>query len=196
MPSSIRLFVVMLVLSSFGACVTPGGSINDHLTLVAEGAVITPQAGKALIYFMRPSFLGSTVQPKVYDGTNYAATVSAKTRVPYQATPGKHLFMVVGESADFMEADLVADKTYYALVTPRAGINEERFSLRPIDIATPTAEFTKWINETKPATVNDKGYIWAKENSDDVLKKRDQYLPKWQAKPEGEKPRLPKNSFR
>jgi hypothetical protein len=185
----IRTGLVVLALSALGACATPEGSMSPHLTL-APDQTFKPEAGKALVIFMRPAVLGFAVQSPVFDGDNYVATVSAKTRVPYQAAPGKHLFMVIGESADFMQAELAAGKTYYALVTPRMGAWKARFSLRPVNSDTPPAEFNEWMAATRPAVANAEGPKWAKENAPSVQEKKNEYLPKWQAKPDAEKPTL------
>lgn len=91
-----------------------------------DNVVDTPEKGKSLIVFMRPSSIGYAIQSSVFevkgDDVHLAGIVAAKKKVAYQVEPGKHLFMVVGESADFMSAELEKDKTYYALVTPRVGM--------------------------------------------------------------------------
>lgn len=48
--------------------------------------------------------------------------VAARTTLADQADPGKHLFMVVAENSDFMNADLTAGTTWPAPpLTPRGG---------------------------------------------------------------------------
>src|SRR5687767_12203944 len=108
-------FVVLLA-----AC---AGSSPRMQEITAERYAPAPEPGKALVVFMRPSGLGFAIQSTVYevsgDELRIIGIVSAKTKVAYQAEPGKRLFMTVGESADFMSAELQAGRTYYAAVAPR-----------------------------------------------------------------------------
>jgi hypothetical protein len=94
--------------------------------ITAESYVPAPEPGKALLVFMRPSGVGSGIQSTVYevsgDEVRIIGIVSAKTKIAYQAEPGKQLFMTVGESADFMSAELQPGRTYYASVAPRMGL--------------------------------------------------------------------------
>src|SRR5690348_12397408 len=127
-----------LVLAAFAACalVLMGGCVATSTQMVKTSVSPAPEEGKALVVFMRPSMLGFAIQSSVYDthgaGNEFIGIVSAKTKVAYQAAPGNHLFMVIGENADFMNADLQAGKTYYVLVSPRMGAWKARFSLLPI----------------------------------------------------------------
>src|SRR5678815_5415246 len=79
---------------------------------------------QALVIFMRSSAMGGAVQASVFDvsgaGEKLVGIVSTGTKVGYYVAPGERTFMVVSEAADFMQANLVAGRTYYALVTPRA----------------------------------------------------------------------------
>ncbi len=58
--------------------------------------------------------------------------------------------MVVGENADFISAELGANKTYYALVTPRIGAWKARFSLKPIHAdQLNSSQFDEWLDNCK-----------------------------------------------
>ena len=56
----------------------------------------------ALVMFMRPSFFQGGTDSIVYDGDKYIGTMFGPSSLPYQAKPGKHMFMVVGGRADFI----------------------------------------------------------------------------------------------
>ena len=62
-----------------------------------------------MIVFLRPSTLGFAVQSSVFNATedtpDLVGIVAAKAKVAYQLDPGDYLFMVIGESADFMTAN-------------------------------------------------------------------------------------------
>jgi hypothetical protein len=154
---------------------------SSHMVVTEEGARVTrPEPGKALVYFLRPTAFGGAIQATLYDGDDYIGTVSAHTHIAYQAKPGHHLFMVIGESADFMQADLTEGKTYSAVVMPRMGIWKARFSFQP-------GSGMDQLGETKQVTVGEEGRVWARENAASIREKKAEYLPKWQEKPDRDK---------
>ena len=148
--------------------------------------------GETQVVFMRPSFLGGAVQSSVFavesDGDELVGIVSAGTKVRYVTKPGEHLFMVIGESADFMRAYLEADKTYYALVTPRMGFWKARFSLKPVhkdELDTET--FKDWDESTDFVLNTEQSQQWARDNWDSIQSKKAEYLHEWAAKSPAEK---------
>lgn len=147
---------------------------SSHMVAVKEDVLVTPpEPGKAQVYFVRPSTFGGAIQATLYDGDDYIGTISTHTHVVYQATPGKHLFMVIGENADFMQADLTEGKTYFAIVRSRPGYWKARFSFQPesgMDL----------LGKSKQVTVSEKGRVWASRNAASVQEKKAEYLPKWQ----------------
>lgn len=182
MTRTVRLCFLAGMTLVLGACA------SGHMTEVTEGQRVTgPAPGKALIYFLRPSSFGGAIQSTIYDDDQYIGTVSANTHVAYQAEPGRHMFMVIGESADFMQADLLAGKTYSAIVQARMGVWKARFSLVPNNGQHPQAEIDGWLKSTREVKVNDEGRKWAQENAASIKEKKAEYLPKWQAKPESDK---------
>jgi len=157
---------------------------SSHMAVVEEGARVTrPEPGKALVYFVRPTVFGGAIQATVYDGDDYIGTVSAQTHLAYQAKPGAHLFMVIGESADFMQADLTEGKTYSAVVMPRMGVWKARFSFLP-------GSGMDQLGNTKQISLSDEGRAWAKDNAASIKEKKAEYLPKWQEKPDNDKQTL------
>ena len=143
---------------------------------------VTPAAGTATIVFMRPSLFGGAIQSSVFDISAEPHTlvgiVSAGKKIAYSASPGLHRFMVIGESADFMDADLTAGKTYHARVDPRFGVWKARFSLVPLsadspDLASDLAGCS-WVENTEASRQ------WAAENFQSIMTKRAEYLPDWE----------------
>ena len=120
--------------------------------------------------------------------TRFIGVMANGTKIAYPTTPGKHTFMVVSEAADFMEADLVAGKTYYALVTPRMGLWKARFSLWPISNDPEAAhslkskDFKGWVEDTDLVTNSPKSLAWYERVKASVEKKRASYWPVWQEK--------------
>lgn len=183
MKQIIALFLVLASLLVSG-CV----STSEHMTRSVAPAP-SPTPGKALVVFMRPSNYGGGIQASVYEASQpkeeFIGIVSANTKVAFQADPGEHLFMVIGENADFMNATLEAGKTYHVLVSPRMGVWKARFSLLPIhnDAAAKyslkSTEFKKWESGTHFVEKSPAAEAWYRENAESVAAKRADYMEKW-----------------
>ncbi len=190
LPPGIMRTLLLLSTLLLGACA--GGSA--HMRDVApEKANYAVPADKAIVVFMRPLGLGSAVQSSVFDTSDgnpaFVSIVSAKTKVVHYSMPGKKRYMVIGESADFMDAQLDAGKIYYALVTPRFGVWKARFSLRPLHAAElKTTEFADWYKSTRWVENLKSGSTWANSHMPSIRSKMTEYLPDWLDK--SEKPRL------
>jgi len=140
-------FAVLLLALLLSGC---AGTVKNMRTVPPDRIVTAPEEGKSMVVFMRPSGLGFAIQSSVFeikgDNPSLVGIVAAKKKVSYQLEPGKHLFMVVGESADFMSAELEVNKAYYALVIPRMGMWKARFSLKPIHAdELNSSQFKQWI---------------------------------------------------
>jgi len=183
--------LLIVVLSLFGCA----GS-NQYMKLsVPESVSAVASDNESLVIFMRPSTLGFAISSSVFDindkDESFVGIVSAKKKVVYRTAPGEHMFMVIGESADFMRANLQAGKTYYALVTPRMGVWKARFSLRPVTKAElGSDQFKTWYADCE-FTENTPGAVqWAKDNAESIRSKRVEYQKKWNGKSEADKPAI------
>ncbi len=176
--------LALLPMLLLGGC---AGSSSYMQDVAPERASYVAQADKALVVFMRPSGLGFAIQSSVFeivDGNPvFLGIVSAKTKVANYVEPGKRRFMVISESADFMDATLEPDKVYYSLVTPRMGVWKARFSLRPVRKADfVTEEFAGWYKETRWVENLETASTWASSNMASVRAKMNSKLPGWQQK--------------
>jgi hypothetical protein len=140
---------------------------------------LRPAAGKALVVFLRPEYVGYAIQAVVYDDTQFIGVVSRYAAVAYQADPGPHRFMVVSEAADFMDADLAPGRTYFAQVRPRMGAWRARFSLAPLSATADARDIASWLAESKVVTANAAGRRWDEANRPSVLEKKAAYERKW-----------------
>lgn len=189
-----RIFMLACVLAIvfFYGC---AGSVKNMREIPDEQAVYTPDPDRAMIVFMRPSTFGFAIQSSVFeivdDNPELVGIVAAKKKVAYQVEPGGHLFMVIGESADFMKADLQAGKRYYALVTPRMGMWKARFSLKPIHKDDQESEkLTEWLKECHWVEKTYDSDQWADANMPSIQSKKSEYMQKWLQKPEPDRPAL------
>jgi len=185
-----RRFLLSMVLALL---VTGCGS--SAMRQVGPGAApAAPLADKAVVVFMRPSNFGGAIQASVFDVTQPANTtdklvgiVSAGTKVAYVTDAGPHLFMVIGENADFMNATLAPGKTYHAIVSARMGWWKARFSLEPVHATQlSSGDFADW-NETDLVENTTESLAWAKDNWESIQGKKVDYLRKWNGKPQAER---------
>jgi hypothetical protein len=80
---------------------------NKYQTAVPEAQeIVRPLPGMALVIFLRPSAAAYRDYSTIYDDTEFVGNIGAQARFSYHAAPGKHLFTVIGETADFMDAEL------------------------------------------------------------------------------------------
>lgn len=166
------------------------GGCMSSMMVKQPGAAPEPEADKAMVVFLRPSSFGGGIQASVYDthgaGNEFIGIVSSKTKLAYQALPGKHLFMVVGENADFMNADLDAGRTYYVLVSPRIGWWKARFSLLPIHndaaakYSVKSERFREWLSETEYVVKGPAAMQWYAQNKASIDGKQQQYMRDWE----------------
>lgn len=186
MKTVLRAILMLFLAVLAGGCAAPNMNLSDPA--VAE---VVPGSDKALVYFLRPKELGFKIHAAVYDGDNFVGFVPYGQKLPYLADPGEHMFMVVSEAADFMKADLLPGKTYYAQVVPRMGSWRARFSLWPVTkehLATESVR--KWINEAHLIQNKEDAYQWAETNKNSVMKKKNAYFAKWQTKSSDKQPYL------
>lgn len=182
------LFLPLLTVFVLSGCVTP--EPNMKLSEVIS-APVEPAPDMALVYFIRPRVAGYPAHAAVYDGDEFIGFAPYNQKLAYQASPGEHLFMVVSEAADFMTADLVAGRTYYAQVVPRMGTWRARFSLWAVTKADlQTEEVRGWIDAASPVKNKAEAYAWAKKHAPSVQSKKDAYYAKWITKTDDLRPHL------
>lgn len=157
-----------------------------------------PATDQAVVVFMRPSGLAYKIQSSVFDTyseqNKLVGLVPSKHKVAYVTSPGDHLFMVIGETADFMRAHLEAGKTYYALVTPRMGAWKARFSLAPMHKTQLVSnEFKEWVKSCKFIEKIAESDVWAQNNARSIEAKQKSAFKVWSARPENERSTLQKD---
>jgi len=116
--------------------------------------------------------------------------VNSASKLSYSLMPGLYTFMVVGETAEFMQATVNGGKTYYALVIPKSGAT--RFAVEPVrrqEIG--GKEFQSWDRGTKqmPAAAQPRAY-----NASDVAEKRVRHWQDWSKKTEAQRAELTINA--
>ena len=152
----------------------------------------TPSREESQVVFMHPeipSGLSSASLYEVIQGEiNFIGILFNDTKLSYTTTPGKHVFMVVSEVAEFMEANLDPGKSYFSIVFPWEGTLIHRFTITPVK-ANPPAQyhlgmrfFQRWVRVTKLVTNSEKSIAWYEDNKDRAKRAYDHYWPVWQNK--------------
>jgi hypothetical protein len=178
-----RIAAVLLLLAS------PVAFAKSDLMTDAADQAPKPQDGKAMVVFLRPSFVGGAIASTVYDAPDgedtFLGSVAHKEKLAYQAEPGHHRFMVIAENADFLDADLEAGKTYYVLIKPRMGVWKARFSLIPIhagadaEYSLQKPEFHEWDTTTHFVEKAPAADAWYADHKASIDGKKADYLKKW-----------------
>jgi hypothetical protein len=190
-----RARAAILLLALACGCSTTGSNISPLMRrLGGDAHTPVPLYGQAVVEFIRPSDDSSMTQSTVYEitreGDRFVGVVSGSSRVAYMTRAGNTMFMVVGEAADFMYAELAEGKTYYVHVEPRIGWWKSRFSLIPVRRPQiESKEFQQW-DSVDLLTPGPDCEQWVRDNVNSIVQKRNQYLPEWYKKSESERVRI------
>ena len=192
MKKIINYLILAVALLSLSGC---SGAIKNMQIATVDNTLTKPIEGKSKVIFMRPSTLAFGIQSSLFKikdkKPSIIAIIAAKKKVSYDVEPGKHIFMIMGESADFMYANLLPNKTYYALVTPRMGIWKARFSLKPLtNMELNSEEFKQWIQDCQTVESNTDTKIWANENIEDIQENYIECYKDWMGKDASKRPLL------
>jgi hypothetical protein len=127
-----------LMIMAVAACLGLTGCAGSKLMQPVDPAAMpsTLSQDESAIVFFRATHFGGAVQAPVADVTDdkleHVAVVSAKMKVLHKTAPGKHFYLVGGESSELLEADLEGGKIYYVYISPRLGWWKARFVFVPV----------------------------------------------------------------
>lgn len=192
MKKTILGILSILIIFILSGC---SGKVSNMQIASPGEQILAPKDGNAKIVFLRPNTLGNAIQSSIFeikDNTpKIVGIVAAKKKMSYDLTPGNYIFMVVGESADFMYAEVEANKTYYASITPRMGVWKARFSLEAISSnKNNTKEFKKELDACELVIPNESTFFWARDNQESIQSKYTEYYEKWMSKDISLRPKL------
>ena len=177
---------ILLLLTAFVAA----GCAKISMTVMEQQALQRPAADAAQVIFLRPGSTGSAADVSLFEVTGgnieFIGLIVPDVRVPYRTGPGSRVFMVVSDTADFMEANLAGGKNYYAVVAPQIGFWQARFSLwpykndpsAPYDTAMPG--FEKQSSSGELVEISPAALAWYQERKTDIAAKYRKYWPEWQ----------------
>ena len=74
---------------------------------------LEPEPGKALVYVIRPSKVGYSVEMDVFSNNEYIGSTKGKNYIYFQLDPGETEFRSEGENISVLKLDLEAGSIYY-----------------------------------------------------------------------------------
>lgn len=168
----------------------PATQTTQTATFQPISTAPTAAVAESKIVFMRPHAFGGAIQASVFDvtgsgGAKFIGIIQMHTQLSYPVRPGRYTFMVVGESADFMEAEISGGKSYYALVIARPGAWKARFSFVPVRENEKRVE--QWEGSLRPVVSTPRSDAWARQNASSIENKRSRYYAEWSSKPEAQR---------
>jgi hypothetical protein len=169
------------------ALVLAGCLSHRGMREVAPDAVrLAPAADQATIIFLRPARAGTTTSLFELRGSEqrFIGLLVSDTRLVYRTAPGRTRFMVIGLSADFLDADLAAGKTYQVAVLLGQGPSEQFFVLRPVRPGMPQAAAVQYCQSSCTWLENtERSEAWARREASSIQRKKARYLPAWEGQP-------------
>lgn len=127
---------------------------------------------------------------EVIDGDiKFIGILQNETRISYDTSPGKHIFMVSSVSVEYMKAELKEGLTYYSMIAPGVGTSTKRFFMWPVrkglstDYSTESRDFPYWLSNTKQVVNNKKTRQWFSENKQSLKIMHDSVWPAWKQSP-------------
>jgi hypothetical protein len=172
------------------------GCATTKMVVASNQEMLIPDQDTSQVIFLRSSFVGSAIQASVFDVTtgepDFIGILSNESKLAWTGAPGQHVFMVVSEAADFMEANLDGGKSYYAMVTPRMGAWKARFSMHPVrasggNFQHTSDEFKTWLENSNFVENTPESEAWFNENRDSIKSKQADYWAVWQKKTDADR---------
>jgi hypothetical protein len=161
-------------------------ALRGMQALPADRVSVKPAADQAAVVFLRSARTGTTTslwELRTPQENKFIGLLVDDTRLIYLTAPGRTRFMVVGLSANFLDAELQAGKTYHVAVI-FGDSAQEHFRLRPLRPAEePPASIKACLESCKWVENGDRSQAWAREHANSVQRKKMQYLSMWESRP-------------
>ncbi len=162
--------MIILSLLTLNACgfksnlMTPAQ--NDQSTNLADNI--------SRITFYRPSSFGAAIQAPIVEQENseikLCGIASYGTKFHYIVNPGKHDFIIGGEYASLLKAEIAPNKNYYVKVIPMMGFWKARFCFEPMSQNQLKEEkIRKEIKSCSLVTPNESAKTWLLENRNSLI---------------------------
>lgn len=147
---SVLLFASALNAPIFAQDAAPAASPAVVVPDAISAAIGTPEAGKALVVFFRPSaFKGGGINFKVRENDVELGRLRNGNYFTLQVAPGKHEYVVHAENKDVTAIEAEDGETYFISGEVNFGFMSGRPNLAPSNIDAFKAAFPK-LKKSKP----------------------------------------------
>lgn len=99
-----------------------------------------PPADKAVIYFARPSGMGTLINFTYFDSVTLVGKFNGGKYIRYECAPGHHIFWARSENRDFIDANVDAGKIYFIEAIPRMGALKAGVTLEAVNPRNPDSK--------------------------------------------------------
>lgn len=167
----LTLLIILLCVFSIMGC-----SPTKLMSPEASNAPIELDENTSRIIFYRSSALGSAIQAPIaeyVDGdVKFVSILSWHKKSRFITTPGKHIFVVGGESGSIIKTDIAPGKNYYIKVSPYFGWWKARFKMTAIRAKElETEDIKNDIMKCELVTTNDMTDKWFQSNKNSMKAK-------------------------
>jgi hypothetical protein len=133
MKKNFTMFFAVTLVVLLTSC----SAVQKATTEADAGAkTLSPPADKALVYVVRPNFLGTAIRFKVSIDGKYVGTTGGQRYIYTLQDPGLHKIASKAENLAELEIEFAAGQVYYIEQIPRMGIIMARNKLVLLDEAT------------------------------------------------------------
>ena len=91
-----------------------------------------PEASRALVTFLRPSYFGGAIQFGIWDSDQFVGILEPGSYIQILVPPGEHIFLARAENWSYVHANLEAGRQYFILAKVFPGIWKARVAYDPI----------------------------------------------------------------
>ena len=172
----------------------PAESATPAAVLIPISTAPVPAAAVAnsKVVFLRATNTGGATAASLFDVSDgeakFIGVINRGNKLAYPVKPGLYTFMVVSDSADFMQATVIGGKTYYALVTTQLGAGKALFGFKPVrSDELDGSQFAAYDRGTKLVANTPATLAWARDHAADIADKQSRGWPEWSSKPESER---------
>ncbi len=96
-----------------------------------------PQANKAVVTFVRPSYFGGAIKFGIWDSDRFVGVLTPGSYIQYETDPGEHVFLSRAENWSYVKARLKGGKEYFIVGAVFPGVMKARVALNPSDMRKP-----------------------------------------------------------
>ena len=155
---------------------------------------LPPSAAEALIIFVYPADNAEYVRMSIADVTEPAprlvGIIEPGSKVLHRVKPGQYLFMLNYTYASFLQADVAAGKTYYAVVNK--DVPQGRFSVINRYTLNAVQDLTEllFVRAERNASAwikSPKADVWFSPREKAFTTKKNKFLPAWEQMTAAEK---------